>query len=85
MSQDGVQELVMFQLSDRTFLVVKWLRLCAPNAGGVGLISGQGTEILHAAWCSQKKIKLSDDFGEEPDLHTLWIYLYLIRKRNILN
>ena len=49
MSQDGVQELVMFQLSDRTFLVVKWLRLCAPNAGGVGLISGQGTEILHTA------------------------------------
>ena len=25
------------------FLVVQWLRLQAPNAGGLGLISGQGT------------------------------------------
>ena len=46
-----------------TFLVVQWLRLCAPNAGGLGLIPGQGTrshmlllivcmpelKILHAA------------------------------------
>ncbi|TEA41477.1 hypothetical protein DBR06_SOUSAS27010023, partial [Sousa chinensis] len=24
-------------------LVVQWLRLCTPNAGGLGLISGQGT------------------------------------------
>ena len=29
-------------------LVVQWLRLCAPNAGGVGLIPGQGTRIPHA-------------------------------------
>ena len=26
-----------------TSLVVQWLRLCAPNAGGSGLIPGQGT------------------------------------------
>ena len=26
-----------------TSLVVQWLRLCAPNAGAVGLIPGQGT------------------------------------------
>ena len=26
-----------------TSLVVQWLRLCAPNAGGPGLIPGQGT------------------------------------------
>ena len=46
-----------------TSLVVQWLRLCAPNAGGLGLIPGQGTrsympqlrvcmlqlKILHAA------------------------------------
>ena len=25
-----------------TFLLVQWLRLCAPNAGGLGLIPGQG-------------------------------------------
>lgn len=24
------------------------------TAGGVGSISGQGTKILYAAWCSQK-------------------------------
>ena len=27
----------------RASLVVQWLRLCAPNAGGPGLIPGQGT------------------------------------------
>ena len=26
-----------------TSLVVQWLRLCTPNAGGLGLIPGQGT------------------------------------------
>ena len=25
-----------------TSLVVQWLRLCAPSAGGLGLIPGQG-------------------------------------------
>ena len=29
--------------ADGTSLVVQWLRLCAPNAGGLGLILGQGT------------------------------------------
>ena len=39
-----------------TSLVVQWLRLCTPNAGGVGAIAGQGTrshvpqlKALHAA------------------------------------
>ena len=27
------------------------------TAGGTDLISGQGTKILHAKWCSQKKKK----------------------------
>ena len=40
-----------------TSLVVQWLRLCAPNAGDLGLIPGQGTRshTLHLkdlAWCS---------------------------------
>ena len=26
-----------------TFLMVQWLRLCAPSTGGPGLIPGQGT------------------------------------------
>ena len=29
--------------TDGTSLVVKWLRLCAPNAVGLGSIPGQGT------------------------------------------
>ena len=33
-----------------TSLVVQWVRLCAPNAGGPGLIPGQGTRShMHAA------------------------------------
>ena len=31
-----------------TFLVVPWLRLGAPNAGGTGVIPGQGIKIPHA-------------------------------------
>ena len=34
----------------RTSLVVQWVRLCTPNAGGLGLIPGQGTRShMHAA------------------------------------
>ena len=29
--------------SKGTSLVAHWLRLCSPNAGGLGLIPGQGT------------------------------------------
>ena len=36
-------------------LVVQLLRLCAPNAGGMGSIPGQGTKIPHAARRGQKK------------------------------
>ena len=36
-----------------TCLVVQWLRLCPPNAGGVGLIPDWGTRI-HALHCGQK-------------------------------
>ena len=32
-----------------TSLVVQWLRLCTPNAGGLGLIAGQGTRSHIAA------------------------------------
>ena len=38
-------------------LVVQWLRLRAPTAGGMGSIPGWGTKILHAACCGQKKKK----------------------------
>ena len=37
-----------------TSLAVQWLRLRAPNAGGVGLIPGRGTKIPHATLCGCK-------------------------------
>ena len=40
-----------------TSLVVQWLRLCAPNAGGTGSIPGQGTKIPHATRHSPKEKK----------------------------
>ena len=39
----------------RTSLAVQWLRLCASNTGGVGLIPGLGTKMPHAVWHSQNK------------------------------
>jgi len=46
-----------------TSLEVQWLRLCGSTAGGVGLISGQGTNILYVLRCSQRihKIKKKKD------------------------
>ena len=38
----------------RTSLVLPWLRLCTFNPGGMGLILGWGTKILHAMGCGQK-------------------------------
>ena len=40
-----------------TSQVVQWLRLHASNAGGMGLIPGQGTKIPHATLFSQKNLK----------------------------
>ena len=37
--------------------MIQWLRLHAPNAGGMGSILGQETKVLHAMQCSQKKKK----------------------------
>ena len=37
--------------------MVQWLGLHASTAGGMGLIPGRATEILQAAWQSQKKKK----------------------------
>ena len=40
-----------------TSLAVQWLRLQAPNAGGMGVISGKGSKISHAMWHGKKKKK----------------------------
>ena len=34
-------------------LVVQWLRIQASTAGGMDLLPGWGTKIVHATWCSQ--------------------------------
>ena len=41
----------------RNFLEVKWLGLSTFTAQGVCSIPGQGTKILQAVWCGQKKKK----------------------------
>ena len=38
-------------------LAVQWLGLSASSAGGTASIPGWETNILHAAWCGQKKKK----------------------------
>ena len=35
--------------------MIQWLRLCAPNAKGTSLITGQGTKTPHATQHNQKK------------------------------
>ena len=47
----GGQEIVI----PGTSLVVQWLRLHPPNAGGAGWIPGWGMKIPHAARCSKNK------------------------------
>ena len=49
----------MNQMVNATSLVVQWLRLCAPNAGGVGLIPGQGTR-LHMPQLRVHTLQLKD-------------------------
>ena len=46
-NMENAQETVSFPLKKfiGTFLVVQWLRLCAPTAGGTSSITGQGTKI----------------------------------------
>ena len=57
-----------------TSLVAQWLRLCAPNAGDLGSIPGQGTIIPHVAQHGQKKIfkkkKRKENVYNEVPLHT---------------
>ena len=49
-----------------TLLLTPWLRLCASNAWDTGLIPGQGTKILHAAWCGQKNPKTQKEKASQP-------------------
>ena len=38
----------------------QWLRLCAPNAGGMGSIPGRETKIPNSTRCSQKRAHLQE-------------------------
>ena len=60
-----------------TSLVVKWLRLCASNAGDAGSIPGQGTKIPYATYQGQKinenifkKIKIKKNEMGQVNLFT---------------
>ena len=59
-----------------TSLVVQWLKCCASNAGGMGLIPGQGTKIPYAMLCSQINqsiktlIKKNRALGSIPSIPT---------------
>ena len=73
-----------------TSLVVQWLRLCTPNAGGLGLIPGQGTNVPHATGllspCETMKIQRSQrkkkkknerqarDDDGKGSPHELWVW-----------
>ena len=39
---EGERKSLLMKVKEGTSLVVQWLRLCTPNAGGLGSIPGQG-------------------------------------------
>ena len=51
---------MLTQVGGGTSLAVKWLRLGAFTAGGMGLIPGQGTKIPQAWRCGQFFFFLSE-------------------------
>ena len=51
-----------------TSLVVQWLRLHAPNAGGVGLIPGQGTKGFPGGSVLTNLPPNAEDMGSIPRL-----------------
>ena len=50
-----------------TSLALQGLKLCAPTAGGAGLIPGQGTKIPYALWVTKKK---KENYSFTPHLLT---------------
>ena len=67
----------------RISLVIQWLRLYTPNAGGMGLILDQGTKIPYANLSKKKKKERererdADKIEDVPDVHgagkNLWEY-----------
>ena len=68
-----------------TSLVVQWLRLCTPTAGGVGSTPGWGTKIPHAARRGQKINKKHAKVIFKKIKETLpYVAAYLILKLYII-
>ena len=58
---------------------VQWLRLCAPSAGVMGSITGQGTKISHAQRSQKKKVNLGFlCFLSELTIHSFFFFFILI-------
>ena len=53
------------KMKRRTSLVVQWLRLSSPNAGGMGLIPGHGTKIQRGVVGKKIRGKETDFYSEE--------------------
>ena len=53
----------VYDMLKETSLVIQWLRLCAFNPGGTGLIPGWGTKIPYVMWHSQKIKKFKTTMG----------------------
>ena len=51
----------------RVSLLVQWLRHHTSTSGGMGLIPGQGTKILHATQCDQQNLKQKQKGGLHGD------------------
>ena len=51
---------------------MQWLRLCAPNAGGAGLIPGQGTKIPQASRYGPTPPKLYENHISES-IEQVWM------------
>ena len=53
------------QIQKVTLREFKWLRLCAPNARGLGSVPRWGIKMTHAAQCGKKK-----------EFEKLYMYMY---------
>lgn len=56
MGSREILKVIKASASQRTCLVVQWLRLY-PSTAGVSSVPGRGNKIPHAMWCGKKKKK----------------------------
>ena len=63
-----------------TSLVVQWVRLCAPTAGGTGSVPGGGTKIPHVTQLGQKKKRISKEIKITFKWHLCQIHTKILMK-----